>query len=200
MSTLTTQPVLATTSTEPFGQTGVRQYFGTILALACAVGVAVALAMWYRSHRAADVIDIYHEGGRTMISSSYGRLRVARMVANTSADPSWTYSTRPMFVPRRDPWEPSIWKTIGAEFRGQSVDGPPGGWWFRIKWPLVAGILMAWPLCHVYLQARRTRLRRRFVPLLAAAGVPDVARYCGRCGRPVSREDNRCGHCGRSLQ
>jgi hypothetical protein len=180
---------------EAFGQTGIRQYVGSFLALVCAAAMAVSLAMWARSQKTADVLDVYHPYGRTMISSTWGRLRIASVPGQAEQEWTWYYNSRPYAARGVDPWQPSIWRTLGIEMRFQQVDGSSGSgaWWIRLRWSTAAVLTGIWPLMHSIRQTRQlqaARLRRE---------TGDVARYCGRCGRAVGPADDKCHHCGRRL-
>lgn len=180
---------------EAFGQTGIRQYLGSFVALASAALMAVSLAMWFRSQGTADVIDIYHPYGRTMLSSTWGRLRVASIPAQAEQEWTWYYTSRPFTYRGTDPWQPSIWKTLGIEARVQPVDGTVngGGWWLRVRWSTAAALTGIWPLLHAVRQTRQSKQARQ------RRDADDVERYCGRCGRETDRASPACHHCGRRL-
>lgn len=180
---------------EAFGQTGIRQYLGSVLALLSAAVMAISLAMWARSQSTADVIDVYHPYGRTMLSSTWGRFRIASIPSQAEQEWTWYYNSRPFTRRGADPWQPSIWKTLGIEGRVQPNDGSPngGGWWLRVRWSTAAVLTGIWPLLHAVRQARhskQTKLRRE---------ADDIERYCARCGRELVNGDAKCGHCGRRL-
>lgn len=178
--------------TEAFGQTGVRQYFSSFVALLLAVVTAGSIAMWFRSHRTNDLIEVEHPYGRTLVSSAWGRILVRWQPSQAQSEWAWYYNARP-FRPRgADPWESSIWKLVGIEWRAQPPN-PAGqrAWWLRIRWPTIMLLASIYPLWHSIRQTRQAR---------AAARVdPSVQRYCGRCGRSVDPQSPTCGHCGRRL-
>lgn len=188
-------PPVVQVSPEPFGQTGVRQYLGSFLALLGAAAMAVSIAMWARSTNTSDVLEIVHPYGRTMVSSAWGRLRVASFASGAQAEWTWYYSNRPFTYRGTDPWPPSPWKTLGIEFRRQSADPRvSGGWWLRVKWSTAVVLSAAWPMIHALRQTRHHRAARDRI----AVGNWS-ARYCGRCGRPLPSGADRCAHCGRMV-
>jgi hypothetical protein len=180
---------------EAFGQTGIRQYVGSFLALVCSAALAVSIAMWGRSQKTSDVIDVYHPYGRTLVSSTWSRLRIAGMSGQAEQEWTWFYSSRNFVRRGEDPWEPSVWKTLGFEMRFDTGNEPRAGdWWIRVKWSTAAAAFAVWPLVHSVRQTRHARRARA----LASAAVEDV-RFCGRCGRTVHPGDTRCAYCGRSF-
>lgn len=183
MSVAVSQPVVEIAH-EPFGQTGVRQYFGSFLAFLFAVGFAVALSMWVRSLSVADIFDVYYESGRSRVASSYGRLVVWQAAGRGDPVTNWSYSTRVLRPMRGDPWEAGFWKSVGIEF-GRESDG----WWIRAKWPVVGLLMAVWPTMHVLLQVRRSAKAR--------AELDSRQVYCRRCGRPTATDAQRCAVCGR---
>jgi len=190
MSTFTLPSTPLVAAAEPFGQTGIRQYLGSFLAIASAAMLAISSVMWLRSLTTGDVLDIYTADGRTRISSSYGRVRIAAMGATSDAGWNWAYRTQNLVPMTADPWQPSIWKTIGIEFRAGDA-GRGSASWLRVKWSTAAAAFAIWPALHVARQMRAARKPRQ--------GFEPILRYCGRCGRNIKPDESRCAHCGREM-
>jgi hypothetical protein len=180
---------------EPFGQTGIRQYIGSTLAFLSAAMMAASIALWFRSRDTADILDVYHPYGRVVISSTWGRLRVAAFPGQGESEWTWFYNMRPFRQQGEDPWKPSLWKTIGIEARAQPADNRfPSGWWMRMKWSTATLLFGVWPLMHALRQTSLVRAARR-----VRAEIAESSRYCGRCGRPLGADARRCAHCGREF-
>jgi len=189
MSIAISQPVHV--PTEPFGQTGVRQYVGSFAALFCAIGMAAALTLWLRSGGVMDTLEFNQETSRTVLQSANGRLVLARVYMEQNDAGSWGYSSRQLPRFRGDRWPDSIWKSIGIELRKDYIFGRPG-WWLRVKWPLAAAVLAVVPALHVLGPMRRKRQR-------AGSAAPSLDGFCRRCGRPIDRVTPRCNCCGRDV-
>ena len=144
---------------EPFGQAGVRQYFGRIVTWVCVTGMICAGGMWYRSTFWLDSLEWRGGSEELRISSIGGRLKVTgstfeRKVNNNSG---WLYRGR-TFQMMRDVWQESAYKTIGIEFgREPGNTSAIGGFWLRIKWYLVAGVCAVIPLVQLLLWWKRSR-------------------------------------------
>lgn len=145
---LTTQPDVA----EPFGQRGVRQYLFPALTCSSLIMMVLSIGMWIRSHHVVDAFRRERSGIATYVSSIYGRILIAW--GNDSpfrAGEEWTYYKERMPDQINDRWQPSIYKTLGIEWRRKPLNdewGTTGGW-VRIRWPLVVAIAGLLPLARV---------------------------------------------------
>jgi len=142
-STTSTYPVETHTSADAFGQAGVRQYAGRVLMWVCITASLCSLAMWYRSVTFFDAFS-YPYGQQVLEARSvFGRLQFS--VDTFAGQPEtsngrWQY--RGNYVRRLgDAWQPSLWKTIGFEFRFAPADASAtSGFWIRVKWYFVAAV------------------------------------------------------------
>lgn len=179
---------------EPFGQTGVRQYILPFLATASLVLMFLSLGMWYRSHHVVDRISSEQPGSSWLISSIYGRILVCcdrRESRMEELEGNWHYDTSPMPESVRDAWQPSVYKSIGIEWRGEPLRAPvtARGWWLRVRWPLISVVAAVLPVIRVVYVMRQ---RRRLAALRARA-CPECGydlraspKYCPECGRPAT--------------
>lgn len=139
--------------TEPFGQAGVRQYFGRIVAwLFLTVGLCAA-AMSHRSGRFSDELVWTGRGQRLEIVSAQGQLAIvgaARRNA-TNEGTGWQfgggYDRRPRAL--QEAWRTDFGDAIGLE----GMIGPPNprvdsGFFVRAKWASVAVLFLLWPLVY----------------------------------------------------
>jgi hypothetical protein len=119
--------------------------------------------MWYRSYVLVDRFGRSEGTTEWVIQSSYGRILIGRVdhstAINVSKSNNWSFRTERMRSVRFDPWEPSIWKSIGVEYRGEPLNafGAVGGWWLRVRWPtlvVASGII---PLWRVVVARRKRR-------------------------------------------
>lgn len=152
---------------EPFGQAGVRQFAGRIVAWAMLTVGLSAAAMAYRSGGYVDALEWKGQGQSMRIISGNGQIA---LIGVTSArigngDTGWSYRGGyggRRWGANRGPWKTSVGETVGIEGR-LSPPSPEytGGFWLRLKWPTVAALFMLQPL--VYVLIRIVRLRRRRV-------------------------------------
>lgn len=179
---------------EAFGQTGVRQFVGPFAALACAVGVAICLSLWARSHTAIDIVEIYHPESRTRLFSAFGRFTLARVAGGGEMPVAWSYSTRPANRTRfEDRWPAGFWKTIGIQALAEQTPRDGTYWRLRVKWPTAAILLAIWPALHAFKAMRKTPVESTRALARPADG------YCGRCGRPILPQASSCDCCGRKV-
>lgn len=130
--------------TEPFGQTGVRQYFGRMLTWVCIAICICSLGMWYRSQSFFDSLTWGSQGQTYAISSAFGRLQLR---AETASTRRMGYSGGYLQRRTRDAWEPSIWKSIGIELGHTPIDPrSTRSTWLRIKWYWVAVVFGVLPI------------------------------------------------------
>ena len=182
---------------EPFGQLGVGQYVIPALATASLVVMILSLAMWYRSHRIVDSFTSEKAGSSWIANSIYGRIFVVcryRAERYESLDGAWNYDTQPMPQNLRDAWAPSVWKSIGIEFRNEvlpptAASSAAGGWWLRVRWPFIAAMSSVLPIVRVlYVIRQRRELARMMRHACPECGYDLRAspKFCPECGRPVS--------------
>jgi hypothetical protein len=139
---------------EPFGQAGIRQYAGRILAwLFLTVGLCAA-AMGHRSGRFEDVVEWSGRGQWLSIRSTGGRLTVlaAGKQGETGEGHGWSFGGR--YNRRPDGWARRPWRTTLGDVAGiEAVVGPPdsnfdSGFYFRASWPSLAVLFLVWPLVY----------------------------------------------------
>ncbi len=135
---------------EPFGQRGVRQYFGRASTAICLLVMFIAIGMLARSHFVVDVIAKVQDDRLMEIRSVYGRLLVySRPFTRAEGDPrGWLLQSYPMPGRIRDPWAPGWQKTLGFEVGRTDLagQGQPGWWWMRLKWSTVAVLASLLPV------------------------------------------------------
>ena len=145
---------------EPFGQAGVRQFAGRILAWLCLTLGLCAAAMSHRSGRFSDELVWSGRGQRLEIVSAGGQLAVvgAGRQNATSEGSGWQfgggYDRRPRVL--RQSWRTDIGDTLGFE----AIVGPPNptadsGFYVRAQWASVAVLFLLWPLVYGVLKIVR---------------------------------------------
>lgn len=141
---------------EPFGQAGVRQYFGKAVAWCCVIVAMLAAAMWYRSTFFLDTFEWHAKDQAIHVRSVASRLIVdfAADGQRISGSQGWSYGGR-YLRDINDAWRGSIWKTVGIEFSARPFDGTAtAGFWLRVKWqfivicmifvPVARGAVLVW--------------------------------------------------------
>ena len=147
---------------EPFGQTGVRQYFGRMVAWACVTVGLCAAAMSHRSLGFADAVEWKGGGQVLQIISGNGQIAVAAAAdPKLTGESGWSYrgSYGGNRWANRGPWKSAVGQVIGIEGRLSSPTKELAkGFWLRLRWPVVATLFMVQPVVYV---ARRLIARRR---------------------------------------
>ena len=138
---------------EPFGQTGIRQYAGRIMAwLFLTVGLCAA-AMNHRSSRFYDDMAWSGRGQKLEIRSSGGQLAVigSGRQGATGEGNGWTFGGG-YDRSNRDPqsrWRTEVGRLIGVEaFVGPPRQNDDSGFYFRASWNSIAALFLIWPLVY----------------------------------------------------
>ncbi|HEX8324727.1 MAG TPA: hypothetical protein VF595_12540 [Tepidisphaeraceae bacterium] len=140
---------------EPFGQAGVRQYAGRLLAWVCVTIALSAAAMAHRSSGFADLLQWKGAGQRLFIASGNSQLVIDYAVSANlgSSDTGWDYSGgyrgrrwRPL---NTGPWQSSLGETAGIEgsLSPSSAELQKGAW-LRLRWVTVAALFTIQPLVY----------------------------------------------------
>ena len=162
MSVATTLNYPQELPTEPFGQAGVRQYAGRLLAWVFITIALSAFAMGHRSNRYSDAVDWRGQGQMLKVISGSGQLLIEGGGSEQiKGEGGWSY--RGGYGGRRLSrmlWESSIGQTIGFEARME----PPSrdldkGFWVRLNWSTLGALAMIQPTVFV-LRRLVDRLRR----------------------------------------
>jgi hypothetical protein len=181
-ATVSTFPHSHTLPSEPFGQAGVRQYIGRILAWIFFTMALAAAAMAQRSGAFQEGNGYYDEvqwrakGHGLGVVSIYGQVALfGGTTVNPSSDSGWRfrggyvrdYSMRAgrrwgMANSSMVPWETDTGRMLGAEWQSRA----PGrefseGFLLRFKWMTLAVLFMLQPLVYVLMQLRRRRAEAR---------------------------------------
>jgi hypothetical protein len=160
----------AVSEVEPFGQRGVRQYVMPALTVLSFVVTCLAGVMWYRSYSVADQFAREDGVSTLLIRSIYGRVVMTYSRLDASPDsasrytPEWRYSTSEMPEVVRDAWRDSWKKRIGIDWRGEPLLQPElavGGWWLRVRWPLIAVLSLVVPVARALAHQRRVMRQKR---------------------------------------
>ena len=148
------EPAPEAVLSEPFGQQSAVVMVLPLLSSVSLIVLAACAIMWYRSHVLVDTFNRSEGKTEWIVQSANGRFLVGRVDHAASIDEvsrNWTYQSRPLRRAAYDPWQPSLWKGIGIEYRNAPVAvlGAVSGWWLRVRWStLVAlgAVLPAWRL------------------------------------------------------
>jgi hypothetical protein len=172
---------------EPFGQTGIRQYILPTLATIFFTLACSAAIMWVRSRSTADIFARRDGAVTWSVRSLYSRIVITRIDLNdpeTDDVPGiplggggWQYVSFEFPDGLPDGWEQSWRKTLGVEWRPESLARHPsivGGWWMRIQWRTVTLVAMTPPIVIAVLHDLRQR-RRKQRAAAAIAVVDDTA-------------------------
>jgi hypothetical protein len=155
---LISQPVLS----EPFGQRGVRQYLFSAVACSSLVTMLLSAAMWIRSYHLEDAFFLERPNASWRVASIYGRILIGwgNGSPEPAAGPEWSYDRRRVPDYIIDAWQPSIYKSMGIEWRHRPLNrnwGSRGGW-LRIRWPLVVAVAAILPMVR-FIGRRREKRR-----------------------------------------
>jgi hypothetical protein len=171
---------------EPFGQTGIRQYILPTLATISFTLACAAAIMWVRSRSTADIFARRDGAVAWSVRSIYSRVVVTRLdLADADVDDvpgipltggGWQYASMEVPDSLPDGWQESWRKTLGVEWRDESLYRHPsvtGGWWMRIRWRTITLAVMVPPLViaivHDIRQRRRKQQRAAALALANAA-------------------------------
>lgn len=150
---------------EPFGQAGVRKYFGRILLwVFLTIGLSAA-ALAHRSQSYSDWAKWVGHSQTMRVSSSSGQLSIIAMpeLRGDRPDSGWSFGGN---VGRRglqtyQGWQSDLNELLGFEYQSP-VPGRYGGdgVWLRVKWSTLAVLFLIQPLVYV-VRLWFTRRRRR---------------------------------------
>ncbi|MDB5324723.1 MAG: hypothetical protein JWM57_292 [Phycisphaerales bacterium] len=152
---------------EPFGQTGVRQYMGRMLAWVFVTCSLCAAAMAQRSSGFLDEARWGGQGQMLRVVSANSQLAV--FGGTTSAkghETGWKYGGAYLGqigrYGRPRPWASSLNESLGMEV---SLTPPmremDAGFLLRMKWTSMAALFMVQPLVYVLMRWRRRRAEAR---------------------------------------
>jgi hypothetical protein len=144
---------------EPFGQTGIRQYVGRLATIVCLAIAMVAGFMWYRSTSVFDGFEWRSPNELLRIASVTGRLKIdyTHYEDKRFNNGGWIYQQQPIMRTVRDGWKPSLYKTVGIEFRHENEEARSFGVWLRVKWYFILGAAMLIPVCRWIMIFQRRR-------------------------------------------
>ncbi|MGC4030721.1 MAG: hypothetical protein QM754_03080 [Tepidisphaeraceae bacterium] len=158
MATLDLPPEPA--SAEPFGQTGVLQYAGRLLAWGFLCVGLCAAAMTHRSLSFGDFYDWNGAGKTLRVISSNGQISVMSMPNNRPQASGWSSNSGYGRGRRINsiPWQSSIGETLGVEARSDLPwRDADSGFWLRIKWPTIAVLFLIQPMFYFLTRIVRRR-------------------------------------------
>lgn len=146
---------------EPFGQTGVLQYAGRLLAWGFLCVGLCAAAMTHRSLSFGDIYEWNGAGQTIWVVSSKGQLSLMTASNNrTQADGKWMAGSGYGRGQRLHsmPWQSSLGETVGVETRNDIPRrDAANGFWLRIKWPTIAVLFLIQPLFYFVTRIVRRR-------------------------------------------
>lgn len=152
---------------EPFGQTGVRQYAGRLLAWLCITISLCAAAMAQRSSGFFDELRWSGQGqGIRLVSAGGTASLFGGATQRRGSDTGWKYGGAYLsqigYFGRQRPWN-ADWSTDWSRTVGFEVRSLPpmrdfdSGFFVRVKWSTIAALFMVQPVVYVLLRWRSRR-------------------------------------------